>query len=515
MSPRSSDPAGSRVPVSDAPHGVDAPIEETCAQHQDKQDNVNDEQQHKSLACSSPKADTVIYGQEPFETLQHKVPALAAKLFQRSPKDITVTEMKGGSFNRVVGVSFMSKPRKFSLAWFLLSCLGRRKKKGAARLEKYVLRIPRMGYEYEDSAKDMADDMERDVAVLKAVGSRMPLPIPKVASYDLTNENIFERPYMVQGHLPGRTLATNIWDDLNIEQKKHLAKEITALAPTIASVEGPVGDISTQNLNRPSNSPICTQDFRQPSREGQKPEPATTCDAFDWMWERCRQWSVHDTTDDGYVCFDDIWKSFANIVRALDDRGFLDGPCVLVHGDLKIYNILAEVRSDTEAVITGVIDWDTAIIAPEFMAYRAPFWLWTPADMASADEDDESVANVELATDEDRILKQVFLDNASDKYKFFAFAPEAMLARRMFYFLQKGMPGSWNYDEAKAVVKEWDKLHPEDNVRFRLDWRSDSEAESDSDDEPTKDDKTTKEDKPCKDIESTTDAEEDEPIVTE
>lgn len=154
-------------------------------------------------------------------------------------------------------------------------------------------------------------------------------------------------------------------------------------------------------------------------------------------------------------------------------------------------------------MVTGVIDWDTAIIAPEFVAYRAPFWLWTPVDMASADEDDESVANVELATDEDRILKQVFLDNASDKYKLFAFAPEAMLARRMFSILQKGMPGTWNYDEAKAVVKEWDKLHPEDNVRFRLDWQSDSESDSDSDDER------------AKEIEPAKDAEEDERVVAE
>lgn len=314
MSPRSSNLAASQVPVSDAPHCVDAPAEETCAQHQDKPEDVNDEQQHEPPKDEVAETDTIIYGQEPFETIQHKVPALAAKLFQRSPKDITVTEMKGGSYNRVIGVSFVSKPKKFSLAWFLFSCLGLRKKKGVTRLEKYVLRIPRMRYEYEDGAKDMAEDMERDVAVLKTVGSRLPLPIPKVASYDLTVENIFEKVYMVQTHLPGQTLATNFWDDLNMEQKKHLAKEITALAPIIASVEGPVGDISSQNLNRPSNSPICTQDFPQPYREGQKPEPASTYDAFDWMFERCRQWSVHDNSEDGVVSFDDIWKSFANIV---------------------------------------------------------------------------------------------------------------------------------------------------------------------------------------------------------
>ena len=519
MSTCSPNPAAPPTLISDAPDRVNAPAEDTCMQHQDKSVDIVDEQDNESENDAVSETNTVIYGQEPFETIQHKVVALAAKIFRRSPRDITVHEMKGGSFNRVIGVSIAQKAKKFTLAWFLFPCLSARKKKKAAQSKSYVVRVPRTRYEDEDGAKDMAEDMEREVSILKTVGSRLPLPIPKVASYDLTTANIFERPYMIQTHLPGRTLATDLWTKLNMEQKKHLAKEITALVPTIASVEGSVGDISSQNLYNPPNSPVHTQTFHITSRENKKPEPALIDDPFVYMLGRCKAWSDYENSEG--ASFDDIWKSFANITRALDDRGFLDGPCVLVHGDLKIYNILAEVRSDTEAVITGVIDWDTAIIAPEFMAYRAPFYLWTPADMSSDKEDDESVANVELVTDEDRILKQVFVDNASDKYKFFAFAPEAMLARRMFYFLQKGMSGSWDYDEAKAVVKEWDKLHPEDNVRFRLDWQSDSEAEPDSDDEPTKDDKTTeddettKDDEPGKDIEPTMDAEEEEVTVTE
>ncbi|KAI4923587.1 uncharacterized protein J4E92_007561 [Alternaria infectoria] len=522
MSTCSPNPAAPPTRISDAPDSVNAPAEDTCMQDQDKPKDIDDEQHHDVADDAVSETNTMIYGQEPFETIQHKVAALAAKIFGRDPRDITVYEMKGGSYNRVIGVSIAQKPKRFTLAWFLFPCLRARKKKAATKSESYVVRVPRMEYNNDES---MAQAMEREVSILKAAGSRLPLPIPKVASYDLTTANIFERPYMIQTHLPGRTLATNLWNNLNMEQKKHLAKEIIALAPTIASVEGSIGDISSQNLNKPPTSPILTQTFYITSREGFKPEPALNDDPFDYMLGRCKQWSEYHNSED--APFDDIWISFARITKALEARGFLEGPCVLVHGDLKCYNILAEVRSDTEAVVTGVIDWDTAIIAPEFMAYRAPFSLWTPEDMPSAKEDDESVANVEPVTEEDKILKQVFLDNASEKYKFFAFAPEAMLARRMFYIMQKGANSPWYNDEAISVVKAWDKLHPEDNVRFRYDWQSDSEAESDSDDEPTKDDEpakddkttendeSTKDDEPGKDIEPTTDTEEDELIVTE
>ena len=63
-------------------------------------------------------------------------------------------------------------------------------------------------------------------------------------------------------------------------------------------------------------------------------------------------------------------------------------------------------------------------------------------------------------------MKQAFLDTASEEYKRFAFASEAMLARRMYYILRKGIFGDWSFREAEAIIGEWDELHPEDGVVF-------------------------------------------------
>jgi hypothetical protein len=131
---------------------------------------------------------------------------------------------------------------------------------------------------------------------------------------------------------------------------------------------------------------------------------------------------------------------------------------------LREYNLLAEVCSPTQVDITGIIDWDEAYVAPQFMAYQSPFWLWISENVSSNDLEDETNALLDPETDDDRVLKGVFLDNASADYKKFAFAPEAMLARRMYHILRKGIFRDWSMMEAEAIISEWDVMHSEDGV---------------------------------------------------
>ncbi|CAO2656577.1 Nn.00g053800.m01.CDS01 [Neocucurbitaria sp. VM-36] len=402
-------------------------------------------------------ASTIRHGHESFVSFQHKVSQVVAKYFKQQVSDIKVDHIKGGSYNRVVAVSLSAKPKKYSMKWFKARCLGARPKVDPF-VESYIVRIPR-----QDGC-----DMARDVAILKAVGAQLTLPIPKVVTYDLSADNVFDKPYMIQTRLLGGNLA-QLWDTLNMEQKKSVAKRVTILVSTIASAEAPAGDISLENLSQVSEECIRVEKFCVPARgleddSFDKPNtwPAQSQKPLQHLLEQCERWREYQTSQD--ACFDEIWGGLAAISNALEVRGFLEGPNVLLHGDLKAYNLLAEVRSHTEVEITGILDWDYAVIAPEVMAYRVPFWLWIPEDMNSVDEDDESNANLEARTDEDQALKDVFLTEASEKYKRLAFAPEALLARRMFPILRKGIFGPWNMMEAENIIREWDELHPEDGV---------------------------------------------------
>ncbi|KAH7345907.1 hypothetical protein BKA66DRAFT_448010 [Pyrenochaeta sp. MPI-SDFR-AT-0127] len=257
---------------------------------------------------------------------------------------------------------------------------------------------------------------------------------------------------MIQKRLPGQTL-TQLWDHLNRDQKLNVAKLVTNLVCQIATVEAPAGIkfcVPARGLGGGS--------FNKPNTWPAQPQSAE-----EHLLEQCERWRDYQLSQG--VCFEEIWDALATISKSLGIRGFLDGPSVLSHGDLKPYNLLAEIRSPTEVEITGVLDWDSAIIAPEFMAYRAPFWLWIPDEMNSVDEDDESTANFEPQTDEDRQLRDTFMLHASEKYKRLAFAPEALLARRMYTILQKGIFGPWSMMEAEHIIREWAELHPEDDVR--------------------------------------------------
>ncbi|KNG44613.1 hypothetical protein TW65_08538 [Stemphylium lycopersici] len=418
-------------------------------------------------------AATVLYEQEPFDTFQHTVREFAMKHFHRDSSEVTIEKMKGGSYNRVIGINITSKPKTTSFHW-LKSYLGLGKT--TEEPKRYILRIPRMGVEGDDVDDIQRKDMERDVTTMTVAESRLPLPVAKVESYNLTMDNVFGRPYMIQTRHPGRNLANDLWKDLNIEQKKCVAQKITNLAPIIASIEGPTGDVAFEALSLPPCEPVRVNAFRAPDKHANEPtsKPATELDPFDYLLKRCKQWYDFEKGDNSFL--EDFWYKFAVITKSLEARGFLEGPCVYVHGDLKPHNILAEVRSETDVEITGIIDWDFAVIAPEFMAYRAPFWLWTPEDMNRAEVDKEATANIEPVNEEGRALKEVFLNHVSEKYKMFAFAPEAMLARRMFLILQEGMRSTWNYEEAESVIREWNELHPEDGIRVE---ESDSDVASD------------------------------------
>jgi len=67
----------------------------------------------------------------------------------------------------------------------------------------------------------------------------------------------------------------------------------------------------------------------------------------------------------------------------------------LAHLDLAPRNILIDVDTDTDTarstnIITAILDWDSAMLAPCFLSCYPPVWLWGWRD----DEDeDERAAN--------------------------------------------------------------------------------------------------------------------------
>ncbi|KAI1515629.1 Phosphotransferase enzyme protein [Pyrenophora tritici-repentis] len=432
--------------------------------NEDTDDDDDDDDGGDDAASECP---TILNGEEPFETFQHKVREQASKLFQKQQSDVVITQMKGGTYNRVVGVTISSKLPKYTLAW-LKSCLSARRKNATIDSTSYIIRIPRTEATGDDSIGSLADDMKQGVAILNTVKSCLSLPTPEVVSYDLTTDNVFGRPYMVQKRLPGKNLQFELWNRLNLEQKKSVVKQVANLPSIIASIQGPAGDISSDNLSCAPNLPILIDKFHKLAYSNQPtPGRATTGKPLKFLLECINHWRAYQTAKQGF-CFEDVWDAFEIIAKSLEKHGILDGPCVLVHRDLEPYNLLAEIRSDTEVNITAVIDWDFAVIAPEFMAYPAPFWSWLPDNITEQAAGDEEVfcLSVKPNNRDAQVIKQTFDANTSEKHKMYAFSMEAILARRMFVILHDGIFGPWPMSEATSIIVHYRELHPEDGIEY-------------------------------------------------
>lgn len=406
-------------------------------------------QESDDLGDARSLTSTIRYNHEPFGFIQYKIVKLMAMRLGREIADIQIERMKGGTYNRIFGVQVRStKPNRSCLN--LAQCF--RSDRTTAPTQEYIVRVPRKGF----------NNVKQQVATLKAIVSRISLPTPEVVAYDITSDNIIGAPYMIQKRLPGRRI-TDILDELNEDQMISMTEKVTDLVSQIASIQATPGHISPDNLTMQGNSKIIVNKLQLPGDQIITSNPQ---EPLDHLLERCQQWSKYETEHRDFH-LNEVWNGFAAISKSVNARGFLDGPCVLVHGDLREYNLLAEVRSSIDVEITGVIDWDEAFFAPKVIAYQAPFWLWT-FDEAKAKHTEEKDALIEPTTVIDQAARDAFMRTASKEYKFLAFSKEAILARRMYNVLRRGIFGDAAFAEANSIIEEWGQLHPEDDLQTKF-----------------------------------------------
>lgn len=426
----------------------------------DIEDDKNDTQSVFSITS------TARYSHEAFKTFQEKVMQLATEVFLEG-SCFEISRMKGGSFNRIVGLKVVEpSPKKYTWKWMcelVQSLFGNHVARDA---HEYIVRVPRY----------VITNIEYDVATLLVIGSRLSIPIPRVTFADLTDKNVLGNPYMIQPRLVGENLAF-IWDSLNLAQKKSAAREITKLLVNVASVtSNAAGTVSLSHATITDASTIALDKFSVPCR-GQEVDKydkpftslASSQTTLEFLLEQCERWREFQTAEG--ICWHNIWDGLTEVARGLNELGFLDETFHLCHGDLLPYNMLVEVCDDKNIEITAILDWDSAFFAPTFVAYRPPFWMWLDED---DNGDNEAGANVDPQTEENIALKAAFNETATTELKRFAYAPEYILARKMFNTLKNGLFATWDIEAAEDVIHEWGELHPDQDSDSRTDssWNS-------------------------------------------
>ncbi|KAI1631773.1 phosphotransferase enzyme family-domain-containing protein [Biscogniauxia mediterranea] len=391
---------------------------------------------HKSVHSDS---STLVYSQESFSTFQDRVVELCKNIWLVRPKDIIVERLKGGGYNRIIGIT-----RQFDDEEVVQF--------------QYVLRIPR----------SESSQVACDVAALLFVKCHTAIPVPTVIGFDTTNQNAILSTYMIQDRVPG----ANLFDTylfLGHKDRCKVARELGDVYREILAVRSNTHGVlvpkpGDKNIESPIHvAPLPIRDFWEPAVPNDpltvKPysdsaPTQSTLEIFTSLFQARKAYRM-----DKYQGSDDriFMDQFCVMASELDADGwFSDVPISLVHLDLGPHNILVDVDTRSEdPIISSILDWDSAVLFPMFLACEPPLWLWA----WNEDEDeDERTANDIPPTLEARELKQMFEEAAGPDYMRFAYRPEYRLARKLSSFAIEGISSTDRILEAGKMLKEWRKL---------------------------------------------------------
>lgn len=397
----------------------------------------------KSDASSSyagTQTSTAEYDQEPFETFRLHVQELASELWDDSiAENILIERLCGGGYNRIIGVS---KTPTATDAGF-----------------NYVLRIPR----FEDS------DISKDLAALQYVHNLGGIPVPGIIQFDTGSENKLGKPYMLLHRLPGQDINSHGYSTLNHGEKCRIAKDLGHLyrqmLATTSDIPGILDLKSSSSLSGSVVEPFINADlFEGEILASPSARPSTTpkdwlCYIFEtkkniWL----KRWNHHK---DSLKIFDDLMAMVADLEA---DGWFENVPFSLCHTDLEPRNIIFDPSSQSsEPIITGILDWDNALIAPSFNLCKPPVWIWgwmdEPEDPTVDDEkENEKMANYIPPTEEYKALREIFEEAAGPVYMRYAYSSAYRLGRDLIRFAIDGLSASWTEREAAQMVEDWPEM---------------------------------------------------------
>ncbi|KAJ9610292.1 hypothetical protein H2200_005069 [Cladophialophora chaetospira] len=401
---------------------------------------------------------TIVYDQESFSTFQVRVKKLVLETIWPGTNEdhVTVERLTGGGYNRIIGITRQIKhqpkdgkhcwPGK--LIWKRFWSGAKRRRLHMSTPDEYILRIPRF-----EGAR-----LDRDIAILQFIHRYTTIPAPTVLAFDVKSENPLKSPYMVQNRIKGTDLF-HLFPKLAHEDRCRVARELGNILNQMLAVESSVAGVVTfsedqQNLNAPiyvANFPkVEPQETPVPYCRGRTTRPVR--ELLTDIFEAHRAVYIQKSPNSDFM--PEIMNSLCTMAAELESAGWLTNlPNCLAHLDFAPRNILADPASaPTEPIITAVLDWDSAVVGPIFMACTPPLWIWGWQD---DDDEDERTANDEPSDPKNRELKHIFEEAAGKEYIHYAYEPVYRLARRLVRFAMENLRSGEDFPEKDEMLAEW------------------------------------------------------------
>ncbi|KAL8714636.1 MAG: hypothetical protein Q9220_001585 [cf. Caloplaca sp. 1 TL-2023] len=381
-----------------------------------------------SCCSSSSYPSTVTYEQEPFESFAPRVRELCHQLWPSTSGDFVIERMKGGSFNRIIGIDVPHPD--------------------ANRVpDRYILRVSR--FDLEDTQQ------QRETAIIRYVQEHTSIPTAEIVFTDPTSDNPLKVPYVIQSRIPGQNLQ-QVYPTLTHEQKRAVARQwAQILRATLAVKHGHAGFVDAvsdeDGVYAFSINPFkvrfesyCEQqDRRLITKE-------STVRMLTEQFKRLDTAEIRRAPEQRHL---DYYERLVDVAESMEAQGLFTGTFFsLCHLDLEPRNVLIDFGPDDAATMTGVLDWDSAVFAPNFVACAPPSWIWA---WNSEEDEDESKANETPESMEDQELKQDFEAAVGDEYLKFAYSPQYRSARTLFNLALNDVRSNETHRDAVKLVNEW------------------------------------------------------------
>jgi aminoglycoside phosphotransferase (APT) family kinase protein len=408
----------------------------------------------------------------------------------QAPKEFIIEHLRGGTFNRVVGVTAIEKDVPES---------------------RMVLRVPR---------RNLAEP-EHDVTILQFVQEHATMiPIPEVISCDLSLKNPLNAPYVLQKRIPGFDLEsrTRSYPDLTHEQKMMFVEEFCQILVDLQGIEHPYAGRIDTRVDDKGTKEFTVGPFQYgPESEELIAKRSTSMPFFKVRkygaelaggeapkTSGCMSKPIHQTpffflmTQFGRWKYmqlelspDCIWDTYDladRLVTAaiqMNEMGFLDPfkdeahSFCLTHYDLDPRNIMVDIQEDGTLKISGILDWDLAMFAPKWVHCRPPMWIWVWLDGGN---EDQRKANDAPPTEEQQELKELFEDLVGWEFTHCAYHTAYRLARTLFRLALYGFQGEHAIDDAEKLLEEWEeycKSRKSDGKNQEADERTDGDEDAD------------------------------------
>ena len=363
-------------------------------------------------------------------------------LFPSSEKDFDIERLAGGTYNRIVGITF--------------------KDAGTNDPKHLVLRVPR---------PQMADFgyIEREVAIVRYVRQHTTLPVADIIGFDATVDNPLDSGYVIQSRLPGVSLNI-IWDELTHEQRCTVAQEIGKIILALQDVKNSSPGIIEARLADDGSQEFSVRrfDIKSPydvewktkitDHAHEEEVENSTQTALDWFATQFGRWLADELiANPAQILYWDYQIRFVKVAKEMDSLNILgDGQNCLCHFDLAARNIMVDNSPNGSLTISGIVDWDSAAFAPKFVSCVPPSWLWANQKYYDAEESEE---NNTPSTPEQEQLKELFDETVGFDWTWLAYEPEYRLARELFHFAQHGLPDSEAAKRADRFLERWAALY--------------------------------------------------------